>query len=53
MRKVVFSMKQEKVSSCQYCFEGKCYANAAVSPEEYDCYQPQCRDCKSQTKKEA
>lgn len=40
-------MKPEaKVSLCQYCFEGKCYANAAVSPEEYDCYPPKCTVCK-------
>ena len=45
-------MKQEKNSQCQYCFEGKCYANAAQSPEEYDAYQPKCTsECKVAIKK--
>lgn len=40
-------MKQENFSQCQYCVNGKCYANAAVSPEEYDAHHPKCHGCKN------
>ncbi len=39
-------MSQEENCQCVYCMKGKCYANAAVSPEEYDAYLPKCHNCK-------
>jgi len=35
---------------CPYFVEGKCYANAAVSPEEYDSHQPKCNGCHREIK---
>lgn len=38
-------MNQEQNQNCKYCVNGQCFANAAVSPEEYDAYQPKCCGC--------
>jgi hypothetical protein len=46
----VFIMNPIKTVDCPYCVDGKCYANAAVSPEEYDSYQPQCCGCRNHDK---